>query len=77
MSVLDEIYNPRILELAANIPCGVRLENAQANAYREFFQGYDVCLADEGDHVMFAMRIQLNVAQHDNIVISSHIIECA
>ena len=32
MSVLDEIYNPRILELAANIPCGVRLENAQASA---------------------------------------------
>lgn len=32
MSVLDEIYNPRILELAANIPCGVRLEHPQASA---------------------------------------------
>ena len=32
MSVLDEIYNPRILELAANIPLGRRLEHAQASA---------------------------------------------
>jgi NifU-like protein involved in Fe-S cluster formation len=32
MSVLDEIYNPRILELAANIPRGTRLEHPQASA---------------------------------------------
>ena len=32
MSVLDEIYNPRILELAANIPLGSRLEHPQASA---------------------------------------------
>jgi NifU-like protein involved in Fe-S cluster formation len=32
MSVLDEIYNPRILELAANIPRGARLEHPQASA---------------------------------------------
>ena len=32
MSVLDEIYNPRILELAANIPHGARLERPQASA---------------------------------------------
>ena len=32
MSVLDEIYNPRILELAANIPRGARLERPQASA---------------------------------------------
>ena len=32
MSVLDDIYNPRILELAANIPLGRRLEQAQASS---------------------------------------------
>ncbi|GBE44400.1 MAG TPA: iron-sulfur cluster assembly scaffold protein [Rhizobiales bacterium] len=32
MTVLDEIYNPRILELAANIPHGRRLEHPQASA---------------------------------------------
>ncbi len=32
MSVLDEIYNPRFLELAANIPHGARLERPQASA---------------------------------------------
>ena len=32
MSVLEEIYNPRILELAANIPRGTRLEHPQASA---------------------------------------------
>ena len=32
MSVLDDIYNPRILELAANIPHGARLEQSQASA---------------------------------------------
>lgn len=32
MTVLDEIYNPRILELAANIPHGSRLEHPQASA---------------------------------------------
>jgi len=32
MSELDEIYNPRILELAANIPHGRRLEHDQASA---------------------------------------------
>ncbi len=32
MSELDEIYNPRILELAANIPLGARLEDPQASA---------------------------------------------
>lgn len=32
MSELDEIYNPRILELAANIPLASRLEHAQASA---------------------------------------------
>lgn len=32
MTVLDEIYSPRILELAANIPCAVRLDNPQASA---------------------------------------------
>lgn len=32
MTVLDDIYNPRILELAANIPHGARLEHAQASA---------------------------------------------
>ena len=32
MTVLDEIYNPRILELAANIPHGRRLAHPQASA---------------------------------------------
>lgn len=32
MTVLDEIYSPRILELAANIPRASRLENPQASA---------------------------------------------
>ena len=32
MTVLDDIYNPRILELAANIPLGRRLEQSQASA---------------------------------------------
>lgn len=32
MTVLDEIYNPRILELAANIPRASRLEHPQASA---------------------------------------------
>lgn len=32
MTVLYEIYNPRILELAANIPLGRRLEHPQASA---------------------------------------------
>lgn len=32
MSELDEIYNPRILELAANIPLGARLDDPQASA---------------------------------------------
>ena len=32
MTVLDEIYNPRILELAANIPLGRRLEHPLASA---------------------------------------------
>ena len=32
MTVLDEIYNPRILELAANIPHGRRLDHPQASA---------------------------------------------
>lgn len=32
MTVLDEIYSPRILELAANIPRAVRLEQPQASA---------------------------------------------
>lgn len=32
MTVLDDIYNPRILELAANIPHGSRLEHPQASA---------------------------------------------
>ncbi len=32
MTVLDEIYNPRILALAANIPHGRRLEHPQASA---------------------------------------------
>ncbi len=32
MSDLDEIYNPRILELAANIPLGARLERPHATA---------------------------------------------
>jgi NifU-like protein involved in Fe-S cluster formation len=32
MTVLDDIYNPRILELAANIPYGNRLEHPQASA---------------------------------------------
>ena len=32
MSELDEIYNPRILELAANIPHGARLVHSQASA---------------------------------------------
>lgn len=32
MTVLDEIYSPRILELAANIPRATRLENPQASA---------------------------------------------
>jgi NifU-like protein involved in Fe-S cluster formation len=32
MTVLDDIYNPRILELAANIPHGARLEQSQASA---------------------------------------------
>lgn len=32
MTVLDEIYSPRILELAANIPRATRLEEPQASA---------------------------------------------
>jgi len=32
MTVLDEIYNPRILELAANIPLGRRLAQPDASA---------------------------------------------
>jgi len=32
MTVLDEIYSPRILELAANIPRASRLEKPQASA---------------------------------------------
>jgi NifU-like protein involved in Fe-S cluster formation len=32
MTVLDDIYNPRILELAANIQYGNRLEHPQASA---------------------------------------------
>lgn len=32
MTVLDEIYSPRILELAANIPRAVRLESPDASS---------------------------------------------
>lgn len=32
MTVLDEIYSPRILELAANIPRAIRLDSPQASA---------------------------------------------
>lgn len=32
MTVLDEIYSPRILELAANIPRATRLDHPQASA---------------------------------------------
>ena len=33
--------------------------------------------ADEGDHVMLAMRVELDVAEHHDIVIASHFVEGA
>ena len=34
-------------------------------------------LADEGDHVVLAMGVHLDVAQHDDVVIARHLVEGA